>query len=451
MPTTPTGSALQRWLARRIYYGWIIVGITALALIATAGVRAASGVLITPLEDDFQWSRGSISFAISIGLLLYGLAGPLSGALMDRFGPRTVMLGGLALTVASTLTTAAMQALWQFNLVWGLIGGLGTGTAASVLGATVANRWFVHRRGLVTGIFGASASAGQLIFFPLLIWVVAAAGWRASLVMLAIIIGSLLLPVFLLMRDTPADMGLRPLGGTDEPTAKQMAAAGVTATKHPGAMQVMRGAVRVPEFWLLAGSFFVCGATSVGVIGTHLLPHSTDNGINKGTVAIVLAVMGAMNFVGTIASGALTDRFDPRKLLAVYYIFRGLSLLALPLIDSTLGLLVFATFFGLDYIATVPPTVAMSADIFGRRNIGTVYGWIFAAHQLGAAMAAWMGGVARDALGTYTLTFIGAGALAIVGGIMALRIDRDRRVGNADAPLAVPQPQAVPQTSSAGD
>lgn len=409
---------MQAWLGKRIYYGWIVVGVTAFTLLVAAGVRAASGVLITPLEDDLGWSRSSISFAISIGLVLYGLAGPIGGSLMDRYGPKRLMLAGLALTGLSSVLTATSAALWQFTAVWGVLGGMGTGVVATVLGATVANRWFVRRRGLAIGIFGGASSAGQLIFVPLLIWVVSASGWRGAVIVLGVTSVLLLVPVLFLMRDSPSDLGLRPLGGTDEPAAPQMA-------RTTG---VMRGAVRVPEFWLLAGSFFICGATSTGLIATHFLPYSDDEGISKGTAAIILAIIGGMNFVGTIGSGWLTDRYDPRKLLAGYYMFRGLSLFMLPFMTSTSGLVLFAIFFGLDYIATVPPTVSMTADIFGRRNIGTVFGWIFAAHMFGGALAAWLGGVARDMLGDYQLAFLAAGAIAVVGGVMALRINRDERL-----------------------
>jgi sugar phosphate permease len=418
---------MQAWLGKRIYYGWIVVAVTAVTLIVAAGVRAASGVLIKPLEDDLGWTRASISLAISIGLILYGIAGPLGGTMLDRFGPRRVMLIGLGLTLVSTVVTSIMSALWQFTAMWGVLGGLGTGMAAAVLGAAVANRWFVARRGLVTGIFGAASSAGQLVFIPLLIWLTVAVGWRASLLFLAACVIALVLPVLFLMRDNPADIGLRPLGGSDAPSAPQMVGAG------PG-KGVMRRAVRVPEFWLLSGSFFVCGATSIGLIGTHFLAHSADSGVSKATAALVLAIMGMMNFGGTIASGWLTDRYDPRKLLAIYYIFRGLSLFLLPFVLSTPGLLVFAIFFGLDYIATVPPTVALTADIFGRRNIGSVFGWIFAAHMFGAAAAAWLTGVARDTLGDYHLAFLAGGAIAVVGGLMALRINRDAEFDPAAAP-----------------
>ena len=402
-------------IGKRFYYGWVVVGVTAVTLLVSAGVRSAPGVFLNSLEADLEWSLAAISFAVSIGLLLFGLVGPLTGWLMDRFGPRLVMLGGIALIAASMVASARMTELWQLNLFWGALSGIGTGVAGSVLGATVANRWFVARRGLVIGMFGAATSAGQLVFVPLLAGLESTIGWRSSVMALAGAAALLLAPVLLLMRDDPADMGLRPYGG--EPPQPGAAARVVAGG-------VMRRALRVPEFWLLAGSFFICGATSNGLIGTHLIAHAHDHGISKGSAASMLALMGTMNFFGTIASGWLTDRYDPRKLLACYYAFRGVSLFMLPFVSNLGGLAVFAILFGLDYIATVPPTTALVADIFGRKNVGTVFGWVFCAHQIGAALAAWLGGLAHDITGNYGLAFLTAGVLAVMAALLALRIGR---------------------------
>lgn len=415
---------MARLLGGRIYYGWIVVGVTFLTLLVSAGVRSAPGVLIHPLETELRWNRAAISFAVSIGLLLFGFAAPFGGLLMNRFGPRRLMLFGLLVAGGSALGSAAMTALWQFDLLWGVLSGIGTGVASAVLGATVANRWFTKRRGIVLGLFGAATSAGQMIFTPTLIWLVDRMGWRGSVVILGIIALVILAPVFLLMQDSPADLGLEPYGGP----APQVAGA------LGGMRAVMARAVRVPEFWLLTGSFFICGASSNGIIGVHFLPHSIDHGIPTTTAASVLAIMGGMNFVGSLCSGILTDRFDPRKLLACYYIFRGLSLFLLPFVTEFSGLLIFAIFFGLDYIATVPPTTALTADIFGRRNVGIVFGWIFCAHQVGAASVAYLGGLARVTYGDYTRAFIAAGLLAIIGGLLALRINRAATFESADPP-----------------
>ncbi len=403
-----------------VHYGWMVVAVTAVTLLVSSGVRSLPGVLIHPLEMDLGWSRPAISAAVSVGLLLYGLAGPFAGRLMDRFGPRRLMLAGLALFGVATAASAGMTQLWQLNLLWGVASGIGTGMAAAVLGATVANRWFVARRGLVLGAFGAATSAGQLIFVPLLMWLVVQAGWRTSSVVLGGVALLVLIPIFLFMKDEPADVGLLPYGGSAPPVRPLAKDAG----------GVMRRALRTPEFWLLAGSFFVCGATSNGLIGTHLIPHSIDHGIPEVTAASALALMGAMNFVGTLGSGWLTDRFDPRKLLATYYTLRGLSLFVLPFATDFSGLAVFSVVFGLDYIATVPPTSALAADIFGRRNVGTVFGWVFFSHQLGAALAAYLGGVARETLGDYTFAFFTAGVVAVMGALMALSVRRQ-------APLAL--------------
>ncbi|MGH2561230.1 MAG: MFS transporter, partial [Thermomicrobiales bacterium] len=339
---------MHRALAHRMYYGWVVVGITILTLLISSGVRSAPGVLIHPLEEDLGWTRTQLSFAVSIGLILTGLAAPLGGALMDRIGPRRVMLGGLILIVGSLAGGAAMNALWQLTLFWGVISGVGTGVVATVLGATVATRWFVARRGMVLGGMSAAASAGQLVFVPLLMWLVVVIGWRSATLVLMGCALALILPVLVLMRDAPGDIGLLPYGAA-EIVETDVARIDIRAT--------LRHATRVPEFWLLAGSFFICGATSNGLVGTHLIPHAIDHGIPEVTAAGVLAVMGAMNFTGTLASGWLTDRYDPRKLLACYYTFRGVSLFLVPFVTDVPGLTVFAVLFGLDYIATVPPTV----------------------------------------------------------------------------------------------
>jgi len=424
---------LVKALGARLYYGWVVVAVVFLALLVSAGVRAAPAVLINPLETELGWSRAAISFAVSVGLLLYGLSGPVAGWLMDRFGPTRLTLVGLAVIGGSTLAGAAMTELWQLNLFWGVLSGVGTGVVAPVLGATVANRWFVERRGLVLGVFGAAASAGQLISVPALMWLVVVAGWREGTVLLAAAVFLILVPVLLFMRDDPARLGLHPYGAREgkerAPAVEESPAPEPGTAAAEGLVEAQGGAVsralRTPEFWLLSGSFFICGASSNGLIGVHFVPHSIDHGIPEVTAASALALMGAMNFVGTIASGWLTDRYDPRKLLAVYYSLRGLSLLLLPFVTEFAGLAVFAVFFGLDYIATVPPTVALVADRFGRMNVGAVFGWVFFSHQVGAALASYLGGVARDSLGDYTAAFLAAGILAILAALMASRVNRE--------------------------
>lgn len=409
---------MQAFKAKKFFYGWVVVAVTAVTLFVSAGLRSAPGVFILPLEQDMGWSRSAISFAVSIGLITLGIAGPLSGWLMDRYGPKRVALGGLVLVVAAMIASYGITQLWQLNLLWGMISGLGTGMVGGVLGPAVANRWFVARRGLVIGIFGASLSAGQLVFVPALMAVVLTVGWRWSSVALGLIALAVMIPVLIFLRDDPTDMGLTPYGAT----------AGQGAARPTVDAHVMQRAIKAPEFWLLAATFFVCGATSNGLIGTHLIPHAADHGIPQATAAGMLALMGAMNFVGTIASGWLTDKYDPRKLLCIYYGFRGLSLFLLPYVSGVFGLSVFAIMFGLDYIATVPPTTALVADTFGRRNVGTVYGWVFCSHQVGAALAAWLGGVTRDMFGDYLLAFLVAGAIAMIAALLSLQIRHTPKV-----------------------
>jgi sugar phosphate permease len=398
----------------RIYYGWIIVGVTILVLLVSSGVRSAPGVFLLPVASDTGWTRATISFAVSFGLLVYGLGGPFSGWLMDRFGLRKLALLGVFFTGLSMALSAQISQPWQLSGLWGLLGGLGTGMIGSVLGATVANRWFVTRRGLVVGIFGAAFSAGQLIFVPMLMNSALSLGWRTSSLILGGIALAVAVPVLLFMRNDPADLGLKPYGAENAPARPQ-------PLRTDG--NIMTQAVRTPEFWLLAITFGICGVTSNGLVGTHLIAHAAECGIPEVVAASSLALMGLMNFVGTIISGWLTDKYDPRKLLCCYYGFRGLSLFILPFVRDTWGLSVFAILFGLDYIATVPPTTTLIADTFGRKNVGTVYGWVFCSHQVGAAAAAWLGGASRDAFGDYTLAFLAAGVIAVAAALLSLRIN----------------------------
>jgi MFS family permease len=366
-----------------------------------------------------------VSFAAAAGLIVFGLAGPISGWMMGRIGVKHVVLVSLVVTGTSLVAASFSREIWQLTLLFGLLSGLGTGLVASVLGPTVATRWFVKDRGLVVGIFGASNSAGQLVFFPLLTGLAIAVGWRTGAVILGALSLLLLVPAALWLKDDPADVGVRARGAVD----------GDVAHVRPPDRGVMRGAVRTSDFWFLAGTFFICGATSNGLVGQHFIPHAVDHGFTPVAASSALAVMGVFNFIGTIASGWLTDRVDPRKLLLVYYAFRGVSLLFLPFIHDTMSIAAFAILFGLDYIATVPPTVALVADRFGQHNVGVVYGWVFASHMVGAAIAAWVAGIVRENVGDYAAAFVAAGWIAIIAGFAALAI---KRTGSATASEAAP-------------
>ncbi len=399
---------------KRFHYAWVVTAVTFLALLAAASVRAAPGVIILPIEQEFGWDRAAISLAVSISLITFGLGGPLGGKLVERFGPRRALLAGLTSIGLGLYLMQSINALWQLYVVWGLLIGVGTGIASQVTGATVAHRWFRTHRGIVIGLFGAATSAGQLIFVPTMMSLTQSDGWRSGLLLVlgaAIVVA---VPVLVLMRDRPEDVGARAFGEGATLTAAERAD---DARGTP-----LSAAIRTRDFWLLAGSFFICGYTSNGLVGTHLIPHALEHGFTAVTSATAVGVMGAMNIFGTLASGWLTDRYDNRKLLAAYFGFRAMSLFALPFIFEVQWLYLFAVAYGLDWIATVPPTANLTATIFGRKSLGVLYGWIFFGHMVGAALAAYAGGYFHTVLGDYHLMFISAAIMGFVAVTLVSRI-----------------------------
>jgi MFS family permease len=413
-------------MVRRIHYALLVAGVVFLALLVAAGVRGAPGVLIKPLESEFGWDRASISLAVAVSILAFGLGGPLGGALVDRFGARRVFLVGTLLLALGLFALVAIRELWQFHLLFGVALGLGTGAVSQVIGTTVAHRWFRTHRGLVIGAFGAATSAGQLLFIPAMMALTVAAGWRGGVLLLAAASLGVLVPLALVLRDRPEDVGTRAYGEGETVTAAERAE---DVRRTPIGV-----ALRSGDFWLLAGSFFVCGYTSNGLVGTHLIPHALEHGFTEVVAAGAVGLMGGMNILGTLASGWLSDRYDNRRLLAVYYGFRALSIAALPFIFESQALFFFAIVYGLDWIATVPPTANLTASIFGRASLGTLYGWIFFSHMVGAALAAYAGGFFRQILGDYHLIFISAAILGFIAVALSLRISRSGRRAPVPAP-----------------
>lgn len=402
---------------RKIHYAWIIAALTFVILLITAGVRATPGVLMVPLEGEFGWSRAAISAAIAINIALFGLIGPFAASVMDRLGMRRVILAALALLAVSVGLTTQMTHQWQLTLLWGVLVGSGTGVTSMVLAAIVATRWFETRRGLVVGILSAANATGQLVFLPLLARMIELHGWRSAALVVAGAAVVVFLLVLLLMRDRPEDLGLLRYGQT-EPSSSQ--------TKALAPLAALRMASKSPAFWLLAFSFFICGASTNGLIGTHLIAACHDQGMPEVRAASLLAMMGIFDMVGTTASGWLTDRYSARHLLFGYYTLRGISLIALPytLAHGADGLIWFAVFYGLDWIATVPPTVKLTAESFGRENTGVIYGWVGASHQLGASLAAFGAGWIRTSLGDYQPAFWAAGSLCLVAGLAFVTLGR---------------------------
>jgi sugar phosphate permease len=414
---------------RDAHYGWVVVGITFVTLLTMAGAMSTPSVLLEPLQKEFGWSTATISVALSVRMAVFGLMAPFAAALMLRFGLRAIMATSAIIVACGMLASTAVNAPWQLTALWGLVVGGGTGMTALVLGATVANRWFVHRRGLVIGIMTASSATGQLLFLPGYAMIDETYGWRAVMYAVGVALFLLVPLIVWLMRNDPADLGLRAYGepltsDAAQPiqAAQKVAPAGAIAA----AFGALRMAVVSKDFWLLSSGFFVCGLSTNGLIGSHLIAACSDHGIAEVKAAGLLALMGAFDLVGTIGSGWLSDRWSNQKLLFIYYSLRGLSLIFLPMAldNSFYTISIFAVFYGLDWFATLPPTIRLTTTSFGRTLGPLVFGWMFVAHQVGAALAAYGAGLTRTVEGTYAPAFVTSGVLCFVAGLLSLFIGR---------------------------
>lgn len=430
-PVPKTSKTLSR---RRLHPAWTIAAVAFVAVLAAAGFRSVPGVLMDPLHAEFGWSHGTIGLAMSINMTLFGLTAPFAAALMDKFGVRSVLAAALLLIATGTFLSAFMDSSWQLLLLWGVLVGVGTGSISMGFVATIATRWFVARRGLVTGVLTAASATGQLIFLPLVAVVAGAYGWRWAAVIVAVSALSVVLPVVLFMRNRPADKEVGPYGAdTDE--------SGAASGGFGAAFEGLLIGARQPVFWLLAGSFAICGMTTNGLIGTHFIPAAHDHGMPTTMAASLLALIGIFDVAGTVFSGWLTDRVDARVLLGIYYFGRGLSLMLLPALLSARAepsTWVFIIFYGLDWVATVPPTIALCRSYFGDRT-PVVFGWVFASHQLGAAIAAAGAGWLRDQEGNYDNAFRVAAGLCVIAAVMCLCV---RERSSADEHVEVDQVDA---------
>ncbi len=411
-------------ISRKIHPGWIAVAVTFATLMATAGFRSAPSVLIVPLEDAFGWSRSDISLAVAINVLLFGLVAPFAAALMEKFGIRKVVMSALTTVSIGAFLTIFIQAPWQLIATWGVIVGIGTGSMALVFAATVANRWFVQKRGIVTGLLTAATATGQLIFLPGLSHMALTYGWKSVSITVASCSLAVVPFIYLFLREKPGDLGLLPYGAPADwqPPARSELSAGALA------IDTLKQSSKKRDFWFLFGSFFVCGLSTSGLIGTHFIPAAHDHGMPTTLAASLLAMVGIFDVIGTLFSGWLTDRYDPRKLLFFYYGLRGLSLFLLPsILFSSIhpSTLVFVIFYGLDWVATVPPTIMLCRAVLGPSRASVVYGWVFAAHQIGGAVAAFGAAILRVQLGDYAMAFYISGAMCIVTAYFVLQIAKD--------------------------
>jgi MFS family permease len=419
------------------FYGWFIVALSFLANLTAAGIRSAPSVLIHPLEAEFGWSRTEIASAASLNLLMLGLFAPIGGWLIDRIGARRVILGCLTTIAAGLIATVFVQQLWQLIILWGIVLGMATGVTPA-LGASIASRWFVHRRGLAIGIMTNANAAGQVVYLPLLMAIIVGFGWRSALWAMAAASAVMLPAIWLWMRDNPAEVGLEPY--------RSKALAAVERQRihargdiRPMSISVISEVFKTSTFWILSGCFFICGVTANGLIGTHLIPHAIERGIPQITAATAVGIMGGASFIGTTFSGWLVDRIDPRKVLSVVYGLRGSSLFILPFVNESTALFVFAVIYGLDWYASGPATTTIIARSFGAEKVGRIFGLVFVFHQLGGASAAILGGWVRVHYGDYQIAFLVGGCLGLIAACLALTVRSTAR----------PAP-AIPATELAG-
>jgi MFS family permease len=423
----------ERLRRRDVHYGWVIAGVTFLTMLVTAGALGAPGVLMVSLQREFGWSTSEISSALALRLVLFGLMAPFAAAFLNRFGIRRMVMIAIWTIVVGLLASLFMTQVWQLVLLWGLLIGVGSGLTAMVLAATVATRWFADRRGLILGILSGSNATGQLVFQPLLAYLAEGQGWRFAVGFVCVALALAGVAAFLLMRDRPSDMNLAPYGATKIEPAPPVAHGLAALAMSP--LIVLRQAVRVPVFWVLFGTFFICGASTNGLIQTHFVTLCGDFGILPVGAASVLAMMGAFDLAGTMGSGWLSDRYDNRYLLFWYYALRGLSLIYLPFTGFTVyGLSLFAMFYGLDWLATVPPTVKLTSERFGPEQANIVFGWIFTGHQLGAGAIAFGAGLSRTVLMSYLPALFVSGSLCLVAALAVLSLARRKPPAAQPAP-----------------
>ena len=411
----------------RLHYAYVVAALAFVVLIAAAGVRSSPTMLIQPLRSEFQWSTASISAAIALNLLLFGLIGPFAAGMFERFGLRRTISGSLALMAIAAAASSFMTQPWQFLILWGGLVGIGAGSIGLVAGATIVNRWFETNRGTIMGLLTASNATGQLIFLPLFGFLVSRAGWRAEVLTIAAVCAVLAPLTLLVLREYPSDVNLAMLGASAVVVPERS-----TGNPFVNTLSALRDGMRTRDFWLLGGSFFICGASTNGLIGTHLVPACGDHGIPEVRAAGLLAAMGIFDLIGTTASGWLSDRYSSRWLLFWYYGLRGLSLMYLPTAFgiASIGLPIFAVFYGLDWIATVPPTLKLTTNRFGRARAPMMFGWMFTGHQVGASAIALLAGIIRTDAGSYDSAFVLSGILCMVAAAMVLFVGR-------------PQPQSV--------
>lgn len=426
-----------------MYYGWVIVGASFFISFLTVGGRNGFGVFVIPMSEEFSWDRGTISLAASIGFLLNGLSQPFIGRLYDRIGGRKLILVSLVIIGISNLMLAATNHIVFLIIVFGVVMAIAMSGGSINTTVSIISKWFERKRAMAVAIVAAGAPMGGLILVPLSSYLIELAGWRTTWAVLGVMVLALAVPLaYFVMREQPQDLGLMPDGD-----ARQTSADG----------KVNRAVKRAPleserwvtcfgtlPMWQLSGAYFVCGFTTA-LISAHFVPFAIEEGYSQSMAASAFGVMSGLNVVGVMMAGALGDRFGRKNLLALVYLLRGCAYVSLLLVPGLLGLWSFSLVAGFSWIATVPLTTALTADVYGLRNIGILGGIVFTSHQIGGAISIQLAGVLRDVTGSYEAPLVIAAILLMCASLVSFSI-REKKYSaryQQSATSSEPSPQGA--------
>ena len=415
MAPDPTRENIRK--QKGIYYGWLIVATSFFISFLTVGTRNGFGVFVIPMSKDFGWDRGAISLPASIGFYVAGICQPFAGRLFDRIGGRRMMLIGLLGIAISTLSLSFTFNILFIIIMFGIVGAIASSGGSLNIAVALTSKWFRKKRSTAIGIIAAGPPMGAMILIPLSQQLIDLIGWERTWVVLGLLILLLAVPLtYLIIREKPEDLGLIVDGQECITTTPDS-----SPSNMPLATDDWKQALRSPLIWQLSGAYFVCGFTT-GIISTHFVPYAIEKGYTPSLAATIFGVMSGLNVIGVLTAGKLGDRFQRKNLLAIIYALRGVGYALLLISPGLIGLWGFAILAGFSWIATVPPTTALTADVYGLKNIGILSGVIFMLHQFGGGLSIQMAGELRDLTGSYDVPFLIAAVLLAIASVVSFSI-----------------------------